>query len=87
MYVCICNALTEKQVRATVRDGAVSAASVFARLDCAPQCGKCLAMVRDMVLGHRITANDDAVTMRAAEQRSKARSGGQSRNPSSAPGY
>jgi len=43
MYVCICNALTEKDVRAAVDGGARSAAEVFGRFGARAQCGYCVA--------------------------------------------
>jgi bacterioferritin-associated ferredoxin len=49
MYVCICNAFTEKQVSKALRTGISSPAGVFRHLGCAPQCGKCVPTVRCMV--------------------------------------
>jgi bacterioferritin-associated ferredoxin len=49
MYVCICNAFTEKQVCVALRKGISSPAGVFRHLGCAPQCGKCVPTVRCMV--------------------------------------
>lgn len=51
MYICICNALTERAISAAVRDGAESPTQIFAKLDCAAQCGKCLPMLREKVRG------------------------------------
>jgi bacterioferritin-associated ferredoxin len=49
MYICTCNTLTECAVSTAVRDGAASATQIFAKLDCAPQCGKCLPVLRERV--------------------------------------
>jgi bacterioferritin-associated ferredoxin len=49
VYVCICNAFTEKQVCVALRKGISSPAGVFRHLGCAPQCGKCVPTVRCMV--------------------------------------
>ena len=49
MYVCICNAFTEKQVSVAIRTGVSSPAGVFRHLGCVPQCGKCVPTVRWMV--------------------------------------
>ena len=49
MNVCTCNALSEREISWAVRDGAASPTQVFASLNCAPQCGKCLPMLRDAV--------------------------------------
>lgn len=49
MYVCICNALREREVGAAIRDGARTAGQVYLRLGCTPRCGKCVTVVREMV--------------------------------------
>jgi bacterioferritin-associated ferredoxin len=42
MYVCICNALTERRIRAAIRSTAPdTVAEVYAALGVEPQCGKC----------------------------------------------
>lgn len=45
MYVCICNALSEKKVReaANVLGGAATASEIFRSLGSTPQCGKCVS--------------------------------------------
>jgi bacterioferritin-associated ferredoxin len=49
VYVCICNAFTEKQVFVAIDTGISSPAGVFRHLGCVPQCGKCVPTVRGMV--------------------------------------
>jgi bacterioferritin-associated ferredoxin len=49
VYVCICNAFTEKQVSVAIDTGVSSPAGVFRHLGCVPQCGKCVPTVRRMV--------------------------------------
>jgi bacterioferritin-associated ferredoxin len=51
MYVCLCNALTDRDVRAhsARRDGTCSVAMVYRALGCEPQCGKCVPFVRQML--------------------------------------
>jgi bacterioferritin-associated ferredoxin len=49
VYVCICNAFTEKQVSVAIDTGVSSPAGVFRHLGCVPQCGKCVPTVRGMV--------------------------------------
>jgi len=41
MYVCNCNGITEKQVKAAVRKGVQHWHEVLAHYGCEPQCGKC----------------------------------------------
>jgi bacterioferritin-associated ferredoxin len=49
MYVCLCHALTDRQVRAAIdQGGARTPAQVYRQLGCTPRCGKCLPCVADM---------------------------------------
>lgn len=41
MYVCICNAVTEREVRHTIRNGATSMRQLKAELKVAASCGGC----------------------------------------------
>lgn len=61
MYVCICNAFTDKQVKRSLDQGACSAAGIFKAMGCAPQCGTCVPYVREMVRTH-IGATAHAIT-------------------------
>lgn len=64
MYVCICNALREREVGAAIRDGARTAGQVYRHLGCTPRCGKCVPTMRDMLGAARPA---DAVPLVAAE--------------------
>ncbi|MGD9953767.1 MAG: (2Fe-2S)-binding protein [Burkholderiales bacterium] len=41
MYICLCNAITESQVRACARDGACSLTDLECRLGVGSGCGRC----------------------------------------------
>ncbi len=59
MYVCICNALREKELQAAAADPAVKGVScVFKRCSSKPQCGRCLPDVADMIAANRIGPDD-----------------------------
>lgn len=49
MYVCNCNALTEKQIREAIANRPRDAAGVYRYHGCQPQCGRCVAEVREML--------------------------------------
>lgn len=63
MYVCICNAFTDKQVRRCLEKGACSTSGVFKSMGCAPQCGTCVPHVRGMVRDHIRTTQEAAGAM------------------------
>lgn len=64
MYICICNALRDKDL-AAASGGARSVADVFKRCGRRPQCGKCLTDVAQIIEDTR--AAGDNVQKLAAE--------------------
>ena len=48
MYLCICNAITDRQAR-THGTGACSVAAFYRALGVKPKCGKCVPLVREMI--------------------------------------
>jgi len=68
MYVCLCNALTDRQVRQAVADGACRPREVYGACGCRAQCSSCaramLATIRDaaaaLAPGGRQTAAEPA---------------------------
>ena len=49
MIVCICNALSEADVRKAARAGAPCANSAYAHLGCQAQCGTCLCFAQEII--------------------------------------
>ena len=49
MIVCVCNALTEAEVREAARAGATCPIAAYARLDCEPHCGCCLDYAQGLI--------------------------------------
>lgn len=46
MFVCVCNALTEKDIRRAIDSGTVrTVESVYRFFDTEPQCGQCMQMI------------------------------------------
>ncbi|MDR3436731.1 (2Fe-2S)-binding protein [Telmatospirillum sp.] len=46
MYICVCNALTDGDVRNAEAAGAVTHGQVFRHYGVKPQCGRCLSCMR-----------------------------------------
>ncbi len=57
MYVCICNALKDKELASAAGEDAQSVADVFRRCGSRPQCGKCLPDVAQMIEDSRTLEN------------------------------
>ena len=53
MIVCVCNAITEKEVREAASQGARTPEDAYARLGCEPQCGCCLDYAQDIIDAER----------------------------------
>lgn len=49
MYVCICKAINEKQVREAVKKGYSSTEDLSARLGLGIECGRCLPAAKKII--------------------------------------
>lgn len=49
MYVCICNAVTDKQIRKAAREGCSSLRELSGSTGCSTTCGKCARMAREIL--------------------------------------
>lgn len=54
MYVCICNALTDKDFAAAAQAGATTVGQAFAALGERPQCGRCFQCAREVMADARL---------------------------------
>lgn len=48
MYVCICKAVTDREIRAAVHAGTTTVAGLRKKLGCTGQCGGCRQQVRQV---------------------------------------
>ena len=48
MYICICKAVTDSEIRGAVEGGTTSMRGLRDRLGCSGQCGKCARQVRQL---------------------------------------
>jgi bacterioferritin-associated ferredoxin len=56
MYVCLCNGITDTQIRNAIQEGASSFKDVRSTLGVGSQCGKCGILTREIL---RDTLRDD----------------------------
>lgn len=49
MYVCICNALKEEDVRTAATNGAQKPREIFNAHGCKPECAKCTNCIRKII--------------------------------------
>jgi len=67
MYVCICNAVTDKMIRAAAAEGATSLADLNRMTGCTGGCGSCADLAREVLQGvHRQTPDTLTVFAQAA---------------------
>jgi bacterioferritin-associated ferredoxin len=72
MIVCVCNRLTEHEVREAAAKGARTPEAAFHKLGCEPQCGCCLDYAQEIIDDeHRSCAGGTA--RRAVAQRPQLR--------------
>jgi bacterioferritin-associated ferredoxin len=55
MYICICNGITEGDIRTCVEQGASSMADLRRELGVATQCGRCESSARECLGDHSDT--------------------------------
>ena len=55
MYVCICNAVTDKMIRAAAAEGAMSLDDLTRMTGCAGVCGSCAELAEEVLHGTRRT--------------------------------
>ena len=53
LYVCNCNGIRERDVRAAIDAGATRPAEVFRHKGCQAQCAKCVCEMRQMIQDSR----------------------------------
>ena len=49
MYICNCNAINQRQIKAAIDAGAVCYRDVLGHHGCVPQCGKCQTEIDDAI--------------------------------------
>lgn len=49
MYVCLCKAVTDRQIRESVSGGAATYADIRRELGVATQCGKCGQLAKSII--------------------------------------
>ena len=64
MILCVCNALSEDEVRVAARRGAPSAEVAYRSLGCEAQCGTCLCYAEEVIAEER--ARHFAINSKAA---------------------
>lgn len=52
MLVCLCNALSDRAIRAAVENGATCCREVWERCHCRPDCGHCGAAIKEILAAH-----------------------------------
>jgi bacterioferritin-associated ferredoxin len=52
MYVCLCNSITEKEIRTLAADGVADAEAAYARLGSEVNCGQCLDFAQMLLDQH-----------------------------------
>ncbi|MGR9074289.1 MAG: (2Fe-2S)-binding protein [Gammaproteobacteria bacterium] len=59
MYICVCKAVTDKQIKTAIANGACSHRQLVHCLGVARNCGKCSRDVRELLDEH--AANDSSI--------------------------
>jgi bacterioferritin-associated ferredoxin len=65
MYVCICNAIRECELRQAARTCAGDAQALYTRLGRPPQCGQCVDEAEDIIEEERVVAHSPVARLPA----------------------
>jgi bacterioferritin-associated ferredoxin len=49
MYVCVCNGISDRDVRRAIREGATTMPALCAELPLANRCGRCVDAARELL--------------------------------------
>lgn len=49
MYICLCNGVTDRQIRQSIREGASSLQDLQNSLGVATQCGQCACLTQELL--------------------------------------
>lgn len=64
MYVCLCHGITDREIRKQCAAAPrCSVAEIYSARGVAPKCGKCVAMVRDLVTDARQQSPAEALRL------------------------
>jgi len=57
MYICLCNGITDDQVRQVAADGAARPREVYSACGCRAQCGRCTRTILTILREDRAAAS------------------------------
>ena len=63
MYVCICNAIRETDLRDAARSSCGDADAIYAKLGKTPQCGQCLDEAAEILIEERFTSTVESLAL------------------------
>ncbi len=66
MYVCVCNAITDREVRAAAKAGVASVSELSAKLGVATNCGSCTELAQAILDTHQ-TRSTPSYELRPAD--------------------
>jgi bacterioferritin-associated ferredoxin len=63
MYVCLCNGITDNQIRAEIRQGACTMRELRDRLGVAAHCGRCSQCARAILTESALDGAQQSITI------------------------
>jgi bacterioferritin-associated ferredoxin len=63
MYICICNAIKECELRSAARSCSGDADAIYARMGKMPQCAQCLDEAAEIILEERFAATANSLQL------------------------
>ncbi|WP_191603152.1 (2Fe-2S)-binding protein [Marinomonas algicola] len=66
MFICICNAVTDNQIKCALDKGAKTMSDLHKSLSVGSCCGKCVRPARDIMKQHKLNKKIDSLSYRVA---------------------
>jgi bacterioferritin-associated ferredoxin len=66
MFICICNAVTDNQIKSALDNGAKTMSDLHKSLSVGSCCGKCVRPARDIMKQHQVDKKIDSICYNAA---------------------
>lgn len=66
MYVCLCNGVTDKQIKASIKEGATTMRALYKEHNIGSQCGKCCQCAKSILNNELIQIAEAQVQIQVA---------------------
>ena len=67
MYICVCNAIKERDIKRALESGVQTVSGIYRFLNRSPQCGTCAPFILKLMRSHRLKEQERDLLPEAAD--------------------